>query len=63
MAVRAVVKSEYYDFSIVSVEEVKLDGRHIYLVDMQDATAIKTVRVEDGEMSVVTSLVRADAGR
>ena len=63
VAVRAVVKSEYYDFSIVSVEEVKLDGRHIYLVDMQDATAIKTVRVEDGEMSVVTSLVRADAGR
>ena len=63
VAVRSIVKSEYYDYAIVSVEEVKVDGRQIYLVDMQDATTIKTVRVEDGEMAVVKSLVRADNGQ
>jgi len=62
VAVRTTVKSEYYDYSIISVEEVKVQGRHIYLVDMEDAATIKTVRVEDGEMELVRSLVRGDVG-
>jgi len=58
--VRAVVKPEYYDYAILSVEEVKLNGKSIYLIDMQDSTTIKTVRVADGEMELVRSLNRGD---
>lgn len=59
-AVRSLVKSVYYDYTIVTVEEVRLPERKVYLVDLQDDTSIKTVRVADDEMEEVRSLVRGD---
>jgi hypothetical protein len=56
--VRSLVKPVYYDFAIVTVEEVKLPGKSIYFVDMQDSSTIKTVRVADGEMEEVRTLNR-----
>ena len=57
-SVRSIVKPVYYDFAILTVEEVKLAGKSIYFIDMQDSTSIKTVRVADGEMEEVRTLNR-----
>jgi hypothetical protein len=59
-AVREIVKPVYYDYTIKSVEEVKLPGRSVYYIDMEDSSTLKTVRVMDGEMELVRDLVRAD---
>lgn len=60
--VRRLVKSEFYQYTILTVEEVKSPDMHVYLVDIEDDTTIKTVRVADGETEVVRDLVRADIG-
>ncbi len=60
-AVRDQVKAVYYDFTIMTVEEVKQADKHIYFVDLEDATRLKKVRVCDGEMEEVVDLVRGDA--
>jgi hypothetical protein len=57
-AVLSIVKPVYYDYAILTVEELKLEGRSIYFVDMQDKTHIKTVEVSDGEMAEVKTLDR-----
>jgi hypothetical protein len=57
-AVRSLVKPVYYDYAILTVEEVKLGGKSIYFVDMQDSSTIKTVRVADGEIELVRTLNR-----
>lgn|GEM_PF-3521118 len=56
--VKSIVKPVYYDYAIVSVQEVKLNGRSIYLIDLQDSNTLKTVRVADGEMELVQTLNR-----
>jgi hypothetical protein len=58
--VRSIVKPVYYDYTIKTVEEVRLPDRSIYYIEMQDATTLKTVRVANGEMEVINSLARAD---
>jgi len=58
--VRAIVKPEYYDYAILTVQEVKTNGKSIYLIDLEDSTTIKTVRVADGEMELVRTLNRSD---
>lgn len=58
--VRAIVKPEYYDYTILTVQEVKTNGKSIYLIDMEDSTTIKTVRVADGEMELIRTLTRGD---
>ncbi|HLZ87629.1 MAG TPA: hypothetical protein VKQ52_10325 [Puia sp.] len=58
--IRAIVKPEYYDYTILTVEEVRLDGRSIYFIDMEDDTTLKTVRIADGEMELVRTLHRGD---
>jgi hypothetical protein len=51
--VRAIVKSTYYDYSITSVQEIQKGNKIVYLVHMQDATTLKSVKVCDGEMEVI----------
>lgn len=58
--VKAIVKPVYYDYAILSVQEVKLQGKSIYLIDMQDTDRLKTIRVADGEMEVLSDLRRGD---
>lgn len=48
--VRHLVKSNYYDYSIYLVQEVTVGDKTAYLVRMEDATTLKTIRVIDGEM-------------
>ena len=53
-AVRAQVKSTYYDCTITQIEEIELPGGPVvYLVHMYDATTWKNVRIRDGEMDLV----------
>jgi hypothetical protein len=59
--VRAIVKPVYYDYAILGVQEVKVKGKSVYLIDMEDSTRLKTVRVADGEMEEVSDLRRSDA--
>src|ERR1700720_4575357 len=58
-AVRSQVKSVYYDYTIQTVEEVRLPEKKVYLIDLRDPTSLKTVRVADGEMEVISDLVRS----
>jgi hypothetical protein len=53
--VRALVKSTYYDYTIVNIEEIQVPNKdnNIFLVNVQDATTIKVIRVCDGEMQVL----------
>lgn len=59
--VRAIVKPVYYDYAILNVQEVKLNGKSIFMIDLQDSSTIKTVRVADGEMELVRTLNRSAA--
>ena len=58
--VRALVKSTYYDYDIVNIQEIKvpLKDSNIYLVYIQDATSIKVLRVYNGEMEVIHDYIR-----
>ncbi|CAN5476821.1 hypothetical protein BH10BAC3_BH10BAC3_26170 [soil metagenome] len=56
-SIRHIVKSSYYDYSILGVEEVGADSRTIYLVHIQDEHTSKTIRIADGEMDVIEELV------
>jgi hypothetical protein len=56
-SIRHLVKSSYYDYNIISVEEVEVDNKTIYLVHVQDEHNSKTLRITDGEMEVIEELV------
>ena len=51
--VRDLVKSTYYDFSIVVVYEITHADNITYILKIQDSKAIKTLRVKDGNMEVI----------
>ncbi|HUR12628.1 MAG TPA: hypothetical protein VM012_14730 [Flavitalea sp.] len=53
--VRSAVKSVYYDFFISSVQELKLNGRTFYFIQMSDAQNWKTVRWTEGELQEIES--------
>jgi len=53
--VRHMVKSNYYDYNIFLVQEVTVGNITAYLVKIEDATTLKTIRVIDGEMDVYES--------
>ena len=48
--VRHMVKSNYYDYNIFLVQEVKVGDKTAYLVKIEDEKTFKTIRVVDGEM-------------
>ena len=50
--VRAIVKGDYYDYSITCVEEIHIDGKTIYQVHMQDNHTWKNVRICDDVLEV-----------
>ncbi|HTQ27109.1 MAG TPA: hypothetical protein VMI35_03240 [Puia sp.] len=51
--VRKIVKSSYYDYSIMSVIYVNQDQRDIWVVNVEDSQKIILVRVENGEIEEV----------
>jgi hypothetical protein len=52
-SVRHLVKSEYYDFSISQITEVCRNGNIAYLIDIEDQSSWKTIKVFDNDMEVV----------
>ena len=54
--VRAVVKREYYDYSISDVQEIRIEDKVIYLVHVQDDKTLKTLRVTEDGMEVIQEL-------
>ncbi len=48
--VRHVVKSNYYDYDILHVQEVTVGNKTAYLVRIEDKTSFKTIRVTDSQM-------------
>ena len=51
--VRELVRSNYYDFSIGWVKEVKEAQTTAYVVHIEDTASWKDVVVQDGEMRVL----------
>jgi hypothetical protein len=58
--VRALVKSQYYDYTITLVEEIEQPLKPlVYVVHMEDATTLKNVRVSEREMEVIEEYIKA----
>jgi hypothetical protein len=58
--VRAIVKSQYYDYTITLVEEIEQPLRPlVYVVHMEDATTLKNIRVSEREIEVVSEYKKA----
>lgn len=47
--IRHLVKSTYYDFNIINVNELTAGNQKVYLVKLEDKTSYKTIRVQEGE--------------
>jgi len=58
--IRDVVKRTYYDLAITSVTIVEVPNHMAYLMNLEDSSTLKVVRVnEDGEMDVLKDLVKS----
>jgi hypothetical protein len=51
--VRAIVKSQYYGYSIVGILKVNQDEREVWIVNMEDDKKLIITSVEDGVMNVM----------
>jgi hypothetical protein len=51
--IRSLVRSVYYDYAILSVQEIKLSDKIVYLVNIEGDKKGKTIRVCDDEMEVL----------
>jgi hypothetical protein len=56
--VRDVVKSKYYDSKILVGYEIKHSNSTVYIVKTEDGKSLKTLRVTDGEMEVITNNIK-----
>ncbi len=53
--VRTVVKSKYFDYNIISTVKIDVDGKTVWLVNIEDAQQYYVLRVEDGDMTVMNN--------
>ena len=51
--VRDLVKSKYYDYKILVSYEIRHDNT-VYILKIEDATTLKTLRVADGEIEIIS---------
>jgi hypothetical protein len=56
--VRHLVRSNYYDFRIVTVIEVTKDQKTAYIINLEDQTSLKIIKVVDGEIETVQDCVK-----
>lgn len=56
--IRHIVKSAYYDLTIHHVDEVKTDRSLVYIIKLEGKATWKTVKVADGEMTVLNDYVK-----
>lgn len=58
--VRAMVKSQYYDYTITLVEEIEQQLKPVvYVVHMEDATTLKNIRVSERDVEVIEMFTKA----
>ena len=57
--IRHLVKSSYYDFNIYLVTEAHRNGKIAYVVQMEDKTSLKTIKIVDGEMETMEEYVKS----
>jgi peptidoglycan hydrolase-like protein with peptidoglycan-binding domain len=58
--VRAIVKPQYYDYAITLVDEVNLPNQlPVYVVHLEDATSIRNVAVQNGEIRVLDQFYKS----
>ncbi|HYK75875.1 MAG TPA: hypothetical protein VEV16_02775 [Daejeonella sp.] len=58
-SVRDLVKSRYYDYAITSAINVKAQENDVWIVNVEDATQIMVLRIEDGAMTVIQKITKA----
>jgi hypothetical protein len=59
--IRDVVKREYYDLAITSVTIVEVPDHLVYLMNLEDSSTLKVVRVnEDGEMDLLKDFIKSN---
>jgi hypothetical protein len=56
--VRHLIKSNFYDYTIVQVSEVVKDNTTGYFVKVEDKSSIKTIRVIGEEYEVIETLIK-----
>ena len=56
--IRGLVKSKYYDYSILVVYEITHPGNLTYIMKIEDSKNIKTLRVSNGEIEVIGDYTR-----
>lgn len=57
--VRTIVKSDYYDMAITLVREVQTPKGKGYVVNLEDKTSIRIVKVNDqGEMETIQEIIK-----
>ena len=54
--VRATVKSRYYDYTIHTAQELSINNKTIYIIQMSDSNSWKSVRVCEGEIEEIENL-------
>ena len=55
--VRAQVKSVYYDYSILLIEEIEYSMKPLtYIIHMEDMASFKNIKICDREMEVITEI-------
>ena len=55
--VRREVKTVYYDYNIMLVEEIELPMKPLtYIIHMEDSTSFLNIRICNGEMDVMTEI-------
>ena len=53
--VRSLIKGRYYDYEIQFCNEYQLPKSSIFVIKMQDDQSVKTIKIVDGEMEVITN--------
>ena len=56
--IRAQVKSVYYDFAIITVQEITFPEHLVYIVHVEGETKWMNIRICDGEMDVMEELLK-----
>ena len=57
--IRRLVKSYYYDYSIILVNEVTTMGKTRYVIKIEDETTFKEIKIEDGDMEVTNEFIKS----
>ena len=59
-AIRKIVKSEYFDYSITAATEIQEDKRDIWVVQLQNDIEVIAVRIENREMEQVQQFYKSE---